>query len=480
MKKLHSLLFLIVFLLLMAQLPTMAQTFGPRVQPFIKTQAKVIAFQNALLIDGTGAPAQAGQTVLIRDGLIEEVGSVKEIAIPEGAEVIDMSGKTLVPGFVMMHEHMFYPARAKDMSHMNQMDFSFPKLYLAGGATTIRTAGSVEPYSDQNLKKWIEKGEILGPKMDITGPYINSSDQSSLSVMKVTEGPEEARKMVNYWADEGFTSFKVYQDISRDLLKAVVEEVHARNLKVTGHICSISFREAADIGIDNLEHGFVMASDFIKDRTLDICQNSQRQQALLNLPVDAPEMKALIDHLVEKGVAVTSTLPVFETFAKGQPVIEQRALDAMNPTMRDIYLTTWAAVQSSDNMNWANLLKKEMQWEKAFFEAGGLLMNGTDPTGYGGVVAGFANIRAVELLVQAGFSIEDAIKVSTMHGAKYLERDNEIGSIEKGKKADLVVINGDPTQDVQQLRKVEMVFKDGVGYDSEKVFEFTKGSVGVH
>ncbi len=459
---------------------SVAQDFGPRVQPFIKTQAKVIAFQNATLIDGTGAPAQEGQTVLIRDGLIEEIGSVNEVSIPEGAEVMDMSGKTLLPGFVMMHEHMFYPAQAKDMSHMNQMDFSFPKLYLAGGATTIRTAGSVEPYSDQNLKKWIEKGEILGPKMDITGPYINSSDQSSLSMMKVTEGPEEARKLVNYWADEGFTSFKVYQDISRDLLKAVVEEVHARNLKVTGHICSISFREAADIGIDNLEHGFIMASDFIKDRTLDICQNNARQQAMINLAVDAPEMKALIDHLVDKGVAVTSTLPVFETFAKGQPVIEQRALDAMNPTMRDIYLTTWAAVQSSDNMSWATLLKKEMQWEKAFFEAGGLLMNGTDPTGYGGVVAGFANIRAVELLVQAGFSIEDAIKVSTLHGAKYLERDEEIGSIEKGKKADLVVINGDPTQNIQLLRKVEMVFKDGVGYDSEKVFEYTKGSVGVH
>jgi imidazolonepropionase-like amidohydrolase len=461
-------------------LPSFAQNFGPRVQPFIKTQAPVIAFQNALLIDGTGAPAQTAQTVIIRNGLIDEIGPGDEVSIPENAEVIDMSGKTLLPGFVMVHEHMFYPAQAKTMSHMNQMDFSFPKLYLAGGATTIRTAGSVEPYSDQNLKKWIEKGEILGPKMDITGPYINSSDQTNLSVMKVTEGPEEARKMVNYWADEGFTSFKVYQDISRDILRAVVEEVHARNLKVTGHICSISFREAADIGIDNLEHGFIMASDFIKDRELDVCQNRQRQQALIDLAVDAPEMKALISHLVEKGVAVTSTLPVFETFAKGQPVIEQRALDAMNPTMRDIYLTTWAAVQSSDDMTWAQLLEKEMAWEKAFFEAGGLLMNGTDPTGYGGVVAGFANIRAVELLVQAGFSLEDAVKVSTLHGAKYLEQESQIGTIAVGKKADLVVIGGDPTQNLKEMRKVEMVFKDGVGYDSEKVFEFTKGSVGVH
>lgn len=479
MKTLLSFLLSLLFFLSIP-VQNFAQEFGPRVQRFIKTQAEVIAFQNTILIDGTGAPTKTGQTVIIRNGQIEAIGAANEVSVPEAAEVIDMSGKTLLPGFVMMHEHMFYPARAKDMAHMNQMDFSFPKLYLAGGATTIRTAGSIEPYSDQNLKKWIEQGKILGPKMDLTSPHINSSDQSSLSIMKYIEGPEEARRLVNYWADEGFTSFKVYQDISRDLLKAVVEEVHARGLKVTGHICSISFREAADIGIDNLEHGFMVASDFIKNREKDVCQNNLRQQSLLDLPVDAPEMKALIEYLVEKGVAVTSTLPVFETFAKGQPVIEQRALDAMNPTMRDIYLTTWAAVQSSDDQTWATLLQKEMAWEKAFFDAGGLLMNGTDPTGYGGVVAGFANIRAVELLVQAGFSLEEAIKVSTLHGAQYLERESEIGTIEVGKKADLVVIDGDPTQNVKDMRKVEMVFKDGVGYDSEKVFEFTKGSVGVH
>lgn len=478
MKNPSSIPVLILFLVLV--MPISAQNFGSRVRPFIETEANVIAFTNAIVIDGSGIPAQEGRTILVRNGLIESVGDAEKVVIPAAAQIFDLTGKTLLPGFVMMHEHMYYPAPGPDMYHVNQMDYSFPKLYLAGGATTIRTGGSVEPYSDLNLKKWIDQGAILGPKMDITAPYINGYAGVGIASMKAISGPEDAMEMVNYWADEGFTSFKVYENINREALQAVVDQAHGRGLKVTGHICSVTFREAAGIGIDNLEHGFIMASDFASEKQADLCPSAGRQSSILALDVNAPEMEALFSYLVEKNVAVTSTLPVFETFAKGRPVASRRVLDAMNPTMREMYLTTWAAVNSADDQSGAVQLEKEMQWEKAFVEAGGHLMVGTDPTGYGGVVAGFSNIRAVELLVEAGFSLEGAIKIATWNGAQYLGLEKEIGSISVGKKADLVVINGDPTQNIKQLRNVELVFKDGVGFNSEKIFEATKGKVGVH
>lgn len=449
----------------------------PRNSDFVRVDAPVSALTHVKIIDGTGGPAREGQTILIRGGRIEAVGAVGEVSIPQDAEVLDLAGRTVTPGFVMMHEHLFYPTGGR---HYSTHTVSFARLYLAGGVTSVRTTGSMEPFADLNLKKAIDSGAMPGPDLDVTGPYLEGSGLPLLQV-KALRGPDDAARMVNYWADEGVTSFKAYMHISREELSRAVREAHKRGLKVTGHLCSVTFREAADIGIDNLEHGFLVSTDFVEGKQPDECPSGVRVLGSIGqLDVDGPEIKALIDHLVAKGVAITSTLTVYETFTPGRPPASDRALDALQPEARDRYMRSWSRASRARNSPWEQLFKKEMELERAFVRAGGLLIVGTDPTGYGGVVPGYANLRAIELLHEAGFSPEEAISIATLNGARYLGREDRIGTIAVGKQADLAVFNGDVSSRIRDINRIELVFKKGVGYDSRKLFDSGQGRVGLH
>jgi imidazolonepropionase-like amidohydrolase len=449
---------------------------SPATRAFVKVDAPVVALTHARVIDGTGAPPVDDRTVVLREGLIAAVGPAASVAVPPGADTIDLSGKTLIPGLVMLHEHMFYPAGS---GIYNELAYSFPRLYLAGGVTTMRTAGNMSGYTDFNLKKAIDAGQIPGPSIDATAPYLEGPGLPILYVHPLT-GVDDARQMVGYWAEQGATSFKAYMHISRAELAAAAEEAHKRGLKITGHLCSVTFGEAADLGIDDLEHGLVVATDFVPDKKPDVCPPGEAvQKSIEGLDVNGPTLQALIRKLVDKHVAVTSTLTVFEISVPGRPPASDAALDAMAPEVRDLYLRRRARIAVDTRSPWTVLFAKEMAFEHAFAMAGGLLLAGTDPTGYGGVVAGFANQREIELLVEAGFTPVEAIHVATMNGATYLGRDKTVGSIAVGKAADLVVIDGDPSARIGDIRKVDTVFKNGIGYDPAKLIAATKGMVGL-
>lgn len=454
-----------------------AQQFTPAVREFIKVDAPSVALVDAKVIDGTGKPAQLHQTVLLRGGRIVQVGSVKKVKVPADAQVINCAGKTLLPGFVMLHEHLYYTMPTGTFFNIAQMPYSFPRLYLAGGATTIRTAGSIEPQTDLAIKRMVTEGKLIGPDMDVTAPYIEepSMDIPALSTVK---GPEDAAATTRFWANKGCTSFKMYMHATPADLAAVVREAHPRKLKVTGHLCAITYREAADLGIDNLEHGFMASSDFVPNKAVGACDYPAARQSLQRLPVGSPEMKSLISYLISKKVALTSTLPVFEPYTNREIVLGG-GLESLIPQLQERETATWKQNQQRDSAS-VSLFKKEQAWEKQFYDAGGLLVSGTDPTGAGRTVAGYANRRQVELLVEGGFTPVQAIKVSTLNGAIYLGRDQEIGSIEAGKRADLILVNGDPEQDIKLLRNMDTVFKNGVGFDSAKLFESMKGKVGLN
>ena len=438
-----------------------------------------IALTHARVIDGTGTAVQLDQTILIDHGIIRAVGDSAHVAIPAGTQVVNVVGKSVMPGLVMVHEHMFYPSGAGGV--YNQQSLSFPRLYLAGGVTTARTAGNMAGYADLELKHAIDSGRVVGPDLDVTAPYLNGPGLPIYQVHALSGAPD-AREMVAHWADRGATSFKAYMQIRRDELAAVVKEAHRRKLKVTGHLCSITFREAATIGIDNLEHGLVVASDFVAGKKPDLCPtaNGGVTASLMALDVASEPVQSLITYLVAKHVALTSTLTVFETFTPGRPKAPQGALDAMLPEARAQYTQTWTQLASQPTSPYATLLPKEMQFELAFVRAGGQLLAGTDPTGYGGVVAGYSNHRELELLVEAGLTPLEAIKVATLNGAEYLGCATRVGSIAIGKRADLLVVNGDPSSRIADIEKVETVFKDGIGYDSAKLFSSVQGSVGLH
>ena len=456
-----------------------AQTLSPQVQPFVSVQDPVFALVHARVIDGTGAPARNGQTLVVDHGVIKAVGDAVRVAIPAGAKVIDIAGKSVMPGFVMVHEHMFYPSGGGSV--YNEQAFSFPRLYLAGGVTTARTAGNMAGYADLELKTAIDSGKTVGPDLDVTAPYLNGPGLPIYQVHAL-KNAKDAREMVAHWADRGATSFKAYMQITRDELKAVVDEAHHRNLKVTGHLCSVTFREAATIGIDNLEHGLVVSSDFVAGKKPDECPtaNGGVIGSLADLDVAGEPIQSLIKFLVSKKVALTSTLTVFETFTPGRPQAPQGAVDAMLPEAREQYTSRWAAISRQTTSPYTKLLPKEMAFELAFHRAGGLLLAGTDPTGYGGVVAGYANERELELLVETGLTPLEAIKVTTLNGATYLGRAARVGSIAVGKQADLIVVNGDPSARISDIEKIETVFKNGIGFDSAKLFSSVKGQVGLH
>lgn len=466
-------------LLALALVPAAFAQTNPLVDPYIAIRAPVVVLTHARVIDGLGHAPLENQTLVLRDGKIAALGTDGSIAIPDGATVKDLAGKTVLPGLVMVHEHLFYSSITKGPFHVNEMEFSFPRLYLAAGVTSARTTGSMEPYTDLQLKKQIEAGQAIGPKLHLTAPYFDG-EGTGITQLHAVANAAAAERMVNYWADEGFTSLKMYQNLPLDVMTATLKAAHARGLHVTGHIGKVSYREAVDAGIDNLEHGFMAMSDFNAGRKPGDASNAlANYQALERLDPAAPEFDSLLKLLVDRHVALTSTLAIFETFTPGRRVASQAELDTLAPPLRESYLTRWAAIQTQNNPLFRASFAKNLQLEAKFFRAGGHLVAGTDPTGYGGCIAGYGNWRAIELLVEAGLTPVEAIQVATSNGARLLKVDASVGSIELGKAADLVVVNGDPAKTISDLRKTETVFKDGVGYDTRKLLESVKGLVGI-
>ena len=457
------------------------QAQGDR-QQFIRVDAPVIALTNVRVIDGTGAAPSEGQTVVISGGKITAVGPAASTTVPNGARIVDLAGYSVLPGLVGMHNHLFFPMGGSPPIY-STMGNSFPRLYLALGVTTIRTTGSVAPYTDLEIKRLVDAGQMIGPKMDVTAPYLEGKG-SFTPVMHELTGTDDVRRMVNFWADQGATSFKAYMNITRAELRAAVEEAHKRGLKVTGHLCSVGYKEAAEIGIDNLEHGLFPNSEYVADKKPDVCP-SGINQALINLDINGAAVQETIRVLVAKNVAITSTLPVFEANAPvaqsgigaARALLNQRMLNTMSNDARIRYLTARARVPSTSPV--ATAVRKSMDFERAFVKAGGLLIAGLDPTGNGGIVAGFGDLRGVELLVEAGFTPVEAIKIASFNGAKYLGRESQIGSIAVGKSADLMIVKGNPATNIFDIENVEIVFKDGVGYDTEKLIQSVQGLVGV-
>jgi imidazolonepropionase-like amidohydrolase len=483
------LLFVLFSISLHAQQPALSKT----VQKYVRVNARKVVLEHVRVIDGTGKSAVEDQNVVIESGKITAVQAGADVAAAAGTAVLDLRGYSVMPGIVGMHDHLFYIGvpnldsgfNSEQPALLPQMTFSAPRLYLAAGVTTMRTTGSVETYADLNLKRAIDRGELPGPHLDVTGPYLDGTNSWLIQAHELADAAE-ARQMVNYWADRGVTSFKAYTHITRAELRAAIEEAHKRGIKVTGHLCSVTYKEAAELGIDDLEHGFFENTQLVPDKKFDKCPDTQGSfvqgaYTLQHMEPGGPEAKDLFETLIKHHVAITSTLPAYESGnLPGRPPLRQAVLDAMTPQAREVFF------YSRENLappprgidDWGALYKRDLKMEYAFAAAGGLLLAGPDPTADGGVVAGFGDQREIELLVEAGFLPVEAIKIATLNGAIYLGKQDQIGSIAAGKNADLVVTKGDPSTKVSDVENVEIVFKDGVGYDSQKLLDSVKGRYG--
>lgn len=480
----HILVLFVLPLTTRAQSPDLSKT----VEEFVRVRAPKVVLTHVRVIDGTGGPAVEDQNVVIEGGKIAAIRAGADVAAADGTTVLDLRGHSLVPGIVGMHDHLFYISRPNLSSDRRfeppvlapQMSFSAPRLYLAGGVTTMRTTGSVEPFADLNLKRDIDAGKLPGPHMDVTGPYLQGSQSQFIQMSRLTT-PEDARQLVEYWAERGVTSFKAYMNITRAELKAAIDAAHKRGFKVTGHLCSVTYKEAAVLGIDDLEHGFFVNTELDSDKKPDTCSQSAGRETLARMDPQGPEAKDLIAVLISHHVAITSTLPVFEGYSGGgRPPLRQQVLEAMTSQGREDFFLLRQRPPSAPALKIDPVLlwKHDLALERAFAAAGGLLLSGPDPTGAGDVLPGFGDQRGIELLVEAGFSPVEAIRISTLNGAIYLGREKEIGSLAVGKNADLVVIKGDPSKRISDIENVQIVFKDGIGYDSPKLLNSVRGRYG--
>jgi len=479
------LLFLFGSLLIAAAAVTQAQE-SSEVAAFVIVNSPIFVINHVRVIDGTGTASKEDQAVVIVNGKIQSIGPATSAQIPKGAQLLDRAGYTIIPGLVGMHDHLYYTdsiavqvagGRVGEPGlFVAEIPYTAPRLYLATGVTTMRTTGSLEPYTDLKVKSRIDANLMPGPSIDVTAPYLEGKPTRFAQMHELT-GPDDAKRMVDYWAAEGMTSFKAYMNITREQLGVAIKQAHGLKLKLTGHLCSVTWPEAVSLGIDDLEHGPVFAdTEFVADKKPDACP-SGGSSSWAKQDVNGAAVQELIHNLVSHHVAVTSTLPVFEASVPGRPKLQPRTLEAMSAESAQSYLTARAGVPMDSPMT--ALMRKEMDFEVAFVKAGGLLLAGPDPTGNGGVLPGFGDQREIELLVEAGFTPVQAIQIATENGASYLGQQDRIGTVAIGKQADLVLIKGDPSKSITEIENVETVFKAGIGYDSKKLIDSVRGQVGI-
>jgi imidazolonepropionase-like amidohydrolase len=466
--------------LLLVGVSAQAQQTAP---VLIREQDPLIALIHVELIDGTGAAPADDQTVLIDHGRISAVGKTTTVAVPAGTRVIDGTGKTLIPGLVGMHEHLFYPAPVQGPLTAVEQFFSFPQLYLASGVTTARTTGSMDPYGDLQVKRRVDGGQLPGPDFYLSSPYLEGAP-GAIAQMHELKDADEARDFVRYWHSVGFTSIKAYTDVTPDELRGAIEEAHRLKMKVTGHLCSVGFEEAARMGIDNLEHGPYGAPDgeLYSKRVPGKCQDrsAEVREIVSMVEPDSAPVRQMIQTLLAHHVAITSTLAVLEDGNApplGRPGLMFRAHELMVPEAWSYAMTNRAILAARGPAPQA-MLQKEMRFEREFVDAGGILMAGCDPTGDGHTLAGLGDERNIELLVDAGFTPAEAIHISTQNGATFLEEADRIGTVLAGKRADLVLLDGDLARNIHAIESPELVFKAGVGYDSNAIYDSLRGKVG--
>ena len=455
------------------------------VKPYVKEDARVLVLNHVRVIDGTGAAPMEDQRIDIENGKITRVQSAKlRNGYPPNASVLDLTGKTVMPGIVGMHEHLFYttPSRIPDgLPLWTEIADSGPRLYLAGGVTTARTAGSMEPYTDLGVKQMIDAGTIPGPKMNITGPYLGGY-LGKAPQMHTLSDPEDAGRTVDYWAAEGVTSFKAYMDISPEELKTAIDHSHAKGLKLTGHLCSVGFREAAAMGIDNLEHGIVADTEFFPGKKPGVCPaDGAEEDFAKNLDIESAAVQSMIRDLVAHHVAVTSTLAVFEVTVPNRPPLatvdegrkghDGRSMGALPAGPRDACGKSFADRRSDAQKGDAvrtrlregrrtspRGVRSDLIWRRC----AGLWRPARHGTAGGGWIhAG------------GGDPHRDA-KWGDLPG-----QQAEIGSVAEGHAADLIVLDGNPAEKIDDVEKVETVFKDGVGYDPAKLRASVAGLVGI-
>ena len=435
------------------------------VKSYLALEDRKLAFVHAKVIDGKGQEIVHDQTILIEEGTIVSIGYTSLNEIPSDYKIIDLSGRTIIPGIVGTHNHMRLPQGA--------MLFTSTRLYLAAGVTTYQTCGTGNPAEEIAISNAIQNGEEPGSLIVNSGPYFTGPDGKSNFVRFSSE--KAVRDTIAYWAGRGVEWFKVYRHTRPEDLKVIVEEAHKHGAKVTGHFCATTFEEAARIGVDAIEHGFIHSFDHAEDHQTGVCSGSRSFRSALD--INSEEVGRIHQLLIREGVALSTTPSILEAQVASRAYADERTLNAMAPFHVEAYETRRKRMDEKGDDWYFKLewLTKSLQYDRLFYQRGGLLTAGPDPGLHN--LPGYGDQRNYQLLVEAGFKPQEAIQVMTSNGAELLELDH-LGSIEIGKQADLVILNGDLENETDAIEKVGWVIKDGWVFDPEKLVADIHGHMG--
>lgn len=435
--------------------------------PYVSVRAETVLLTNATIFIGDGSDPLENQAILIEGERIAAVGSMEDIVAPADALIVDLAGHSVMPGIVGMHNHTHMPGNPL-------LAYTAPRLYLAGGVTTMATAGSADASGEIALARRIDEGDVPGPDIVPSAPYITGPGGNAPMAKPGTAAEVEA--FVDEWSRAGAKWFKIYRHTDPGIARLLIDAAHARGFKVTGHLCSITFREAAAMGIDSIEHGLNSSADFVDDKPDGECVPNR--SAIARLDLDDPRVGQLIAGLVANDVTLTSTLAILESGFPHRPQADDRSLRALAPERVQAYeerqrqLAETAGKTTATPELWSLLLA----FERRFVQAGGRLVAGPDTGRH--VLPGFGDQRNFELLAEAGFSVPEVVKIMTYNGAEALGAADQIGLIAPGYRADLLAIEGDLVSSPAEIRNVRIVFKRGLGYDPERLMADVQGQVG--
>jgi imidazolonepropionase-like amidohydrolase len=443
-------------------------TFALPDPPAVK--APETAIVNARLVDGTGAPPRGGCTVLVRGDRIAAVGPAAAIAVPDGATVVDAAGMTLLPGMFDTHGHCF------TVDGKEQYE-AFPLLFLAAGVTTVFSPGEKDPAGAYALRDRLAKGEQVGARLLTAGPYFEKG-QGELDWLVGYRDQEDA---LQWLATHGarMDGLKLQMQITDGECKAILDAAHARGIKVTGHLGSVTATRAIELGIDRLEHGLFAMSEFAPYAIKGIDQWAAKFGKLGELDLDSAPVRALIDAIVCKRVALSATTVAFAAWEPGFEPLAPDWDSYLSPAIRRIEKGRALRIQQMSGERGAQFqagVNKQLQFLKRVHDRGGIVVTGTD-TGDKRLIPGFGVHREMALLVRAGFTPLAAIRAATGHAAQALGVDRDLGTIEAGKLADLVLVQGDPTADIAAIGATHRVWKAGRPFEPAKLREQARGKI---
>lgn len=436
-----------------------------------------LLIRDVTVIDGTGAAPSGPLSVSIVDGRIAAIGVASEVRGEPGARVIDGSGRYLIPGLIDAHAHVTMgPVRIDTSGPVPAMrlepdpavtESSF-ELLLEHGVTTIRDPGG-DTERLVSLREAIEDGERTGPRMRVAGAVIDQTPFEGLTEQFTDEA--ELRAIIRSHAEAGVDFVKLYVTMTPELMEAAVEEAHAAGVGTIAHTLMISWTDAARLGLDAIVHILPgnpgLLPEESRERYIqDMATGTQFMATWFEyVDLDSPIIDEMIDALVEHGVTVDPTLVMWETIVRGDDpeVIESPWLDRVPASMLENWRTTFhmnPGWQPADFERARAAFPKALELTRRLHEAGVMLTAGTDANNPW-VVPGVSLHRELELLVEAGIPPLEVLTIATRNGAAVIGLLDQIGTVQEGKVADLLLLSEDPSRDISATRSIVEVIQGG-------------------